>query len=215
LGLCGRGPMVLSSADNRLYANVSPADAPALVRADAEALRDRAIDLGGPFFSKQTRIVLANSGKVDPEKLADYIAMGGYQSLAQVVSAMSPREVVEEVKKSGLRGRGGAGYPTGLKWELVMKQLPQTKYVVCNADEGDPGAFMDRSVLEGDPHRVLEGMAIAGYAVGARQGFIYVRGEYGLPIERLRTAIDQAEREHLLGGRIFDSGFQFRVDLRI
>jgi bidirectional [NiFe] hydrogenase diaphorase subunit len=128
---------------------------------------------------------------------------------------MTPKEVVEEVKKSGLRGRGGAGYPTGLKWELVAKQIQPTKYVVCNADEGDPGAFMDRSVLEGDPHRVLEGMAIAGYAVGAQQGYIYVRGEYGLAIQRLQTAIKQAEREHLLGTRILEQGFQFRIDLRI
>jgi bidirectional [NiFe] hydrogenase diaphorase subunit len=128
---------------------------------------------------------------------------------------MTPREVVEEIKKSGLRGRGGAGYPTGLKWELVAKQIQPTKYVVCNADEGDPGAFMDRSVLEGDPHRVLEGMAIAGYAVGAQQGYIYVRGEYGLAIQRLQAAIKQAEREHLLGVRILEQGFQFRIDLRI
>jgi bidirectional [NiFe] hydrogenase diaphorase subunit len=128
---------------------------------------------------------------------------------------MSPPEVIEQVKRSGLRGRGGAGYPTGLKWELVARQPPGTKYVVCNADEGDPGAFMDRSILEGDPHRVLEGMAIAGYAIGAQQGYIYVRGEYGLAIQRLQTAIKQAEREHLLGSRILDTSFQFRVDLRI
>jgi bidirectional [NiFe] hydrogenase diaphorase subunit len=128
---------------------------------------------------------------------------------------MSPREVIDEVTKSGLRGRGGAGYPTGLKWELVSKQIPQQKYVVCNADEGDPGAFMDRSVLEGDPHRVLEGMAIAAYAVGAQQGYIYVRGEYGLAIQRLQAAIKQAERERLLGNRVLDTGFQFRIDLRI
>ena len=218
MGMCSRGPLVLSAACNRLYGNVAPADAAALVSADpaaTETLADRAIDLDSPFFSKQTRIVLANSGHVDPEKLADYIAAGGYQSLGKALTAMSPRDVVEEVKKSGLRGRGGAGYPTGLKWELVMKQIPQVKYVVRNADEGDPGAFMDRSVLEGDPHRVLEGMAIAGFAVGAQQGFIYVRGEYGLAIQRLQTAIKQAEREHLLGARILDSGFQFRIDLRV
>ena len=218
LGMCSRGPLVLSAAENRLYGNVTPADAPALVRADtagAPALPDRAIDLDAPFYAKQLRIVLANSGRVDPERLADYLAAGGYQSLGKAITAMSPREVLEEVKKSGLRGRGGAGYPTGLKWELVMKQIPQAKYVVCNADEGDPGAFMDRSVLEGDPHRVLEGMAIAGFAVGAQQGYIYVRGEYGLAIQRLQTAIKQAEREHLLGNRILDSGFQFRIDLRV
>ncbi len=216
LGMCSRGPLVLSRADRRLYGNVTPGDAPSLVSAAGDGtLADRAIDLDAPFFSRQTRIVLANSGRVDPEKLSDYIAAEGYQALGKALTAMTQREVVEEVKKSGLRGRGGAGYPTGLKWELVMKQIPQAKYVVCNADEGDPGAFMDRSVLEGDPHRVLEGMAIAGYAVGAQQGYIYVRGEYGLAIQRLQTAIKQAEREHLLGSRILDSGFQFRIDLRV
>ena len=200
LGLCSRGPLVLSEADRRLYGDVTAADAPALVGADAAAraaLEPRAIDLDGPFFAEQQRIVLANSGLVDPEKLTDYIAAGGYQALAKALTEMSTREVIEEVTKSGLRGRGGAGYPTGLKWELVAKQIAQQKYVVCNADEGDPGAFMDRSVLEGDPHRVLEGMAIAAYAVGAQQGYIYVRGEYGLAIQRLQTAIKQAEREHL------------------
>jgi bidirectional [NiFe] hydrogenase diaphorase subunit len=176
LGLCGRGPLVFSTADNRLYGDVTPADAASLLTG---GLTGQTIDLNAPFFSKQVRIVLANSGRVDPEKLADYIAMGGYQSLGKAITSMTPREVVDEVKKSGLRGRGGAGYPTGIKWELVMKQIPQTKFIVCNADEGDPGAFMDRSVLEGDPHRVLEGMAIAGFATGAQQGYIYVRGEYG------------------------------------
>jgi bidirectional [NiFe] hydrogenase diaphorase subunit len=218
MGMCSRGPLVLSSADNRLYGNMAPSEAAALVNpnpAEGQMLSDRAIDLDSPFFSKQMRIVLANSGRVDPEKLADYIAAGGYQSLGKALTGLSPREVVEEVKESGLRGRGGAGYPTGLKWELVQKQISPVKYIVCNADEGDPGAFMDRSVLEGDPHRVLEGMAIAGFAVGAQQGYIYVRGEYGLAIQRLQTAIKQAEREHLLGNRILETGFQFRIDLRV
>ena len=218
LGMCGRGPMVFDAARRQFYGNVSAADAPALASGngiDRQRLAARAIDPDAPFFARQMRIVLANSGRVDPEKLSDYIAAGGYQSLAKALGDMTPREVVEEIKKSGLRGRGGAGYPTGLKWELVAKQLPAAKYVVCNADEGDPGAFMDRSVLEGDPHRVLEGMAIAGYAVGAQQGYIYVRGEYRLAIQRLQTAIKQAEREHLLGSRILEQGFQFRIDLRI
>jgi len=218
MGLCGRGPLVYSTADRKLYGGVTAENASALVsdnELDRMALAPNAIDLETPFFSKQVKIVLANSGRVDPEKLNDYIAVGGYQSLAKALEEMNPRQVVEEIKKSGLRGRGGAGYPTGLKWELVAKQVPTTKYVVCNADEGDPGAFMDRSVLEGDPHRVLEGMAIAGHAVGARQGYIYVRGEYGLAIQRLQTAIKQAEREHLLGARILEQGFQFRIDLRI
>jgi bidirectional [NiFe] hydrogenase diaphorase subunit len=218
MGLCSKGPLVLSSADRHLYGNATAADAPALVSLnpiDRQPLAARAIDLEAPFFTKQTKIVLANSGKVDPEKLADYIAAGGYQSLAKALNDLTPKETVAEVKKSGLRGRGGAGYPTGLKWELVAKQAAPLKYIVCNADEGDPGAFMDRSVLEGDPHRVLEGMAIAGYAVGAQQGYIYVRGEYGLAIQRLQTAIKQAEREHLLGSRVLEQGFQFRIDIRI
>ena len=223
MGLCGRGPLVLDSAEQRLYGNVAAADAPAIVSGTSAAQSDpagrsvdlKSIDLTSPFFTRQTKIVLANSGRVDPEKLTDYIAAGGYQSLAQALEEMTPREVIQEVRKSGLRGRGGAGYPTGLKWELVAKNAAATKYVVCNADEGDPGAFMDRSVLEGDPHRVLEGMAIAGYAVGAQQGYIYVRGEYGLAIQRLQNAIKQAEREHLLGTRILEQGFQFRIDLRI
>jgi bidirectional [NiFe] hydrogenase diaphorase subunit len=218
MGLCSKGPLVLSSADRHLYGNATAADAPALVSPnpiDRQPLAARAIDLEAPFFTRQTKIVLANSGKVDPEKLADYIAAGGYQSLAKALNDLTPKETVAEVKKSGLRGRGGAGYPTGLKWELVAKQAAPIKYVVCNADEGDPGAFMDRSVLEGDPHRVLEGMAIAGYAVGAQQGYIYVRGEYGLAIQRLQTAIKQAEREHLLGSRVLEQGFQFRIDIRI
>jgi bidirectional [NiFe] hydrogenase diaphorase subunit len=218
LGLCSRGPMVLSSADRQIYGNVTPADAPVLVAQGAEArapLADRAIQADDPFYAKQERVVLSGSGRIDPERLADAIAQGGYQALAKALTEMTPREVIETVKQSGLRGRGGAGYPTGLKWELVAKQIPERKFVVCNADEGDPGAFMDRSVLEGDPHRVLEGMAIAGYAVGAQQGYIYVRGEYGLAIQRLQTAIKQAEREHLLGSRVLDTGFQFRIDLRI
>jgi len=218
MGRCARGPLVLRASEQVLYGEATPADAAALASpnlADRSHMRDRHIDLSEPFFSRQMRIVLANRGRVDPERLNDYIAVGGYASLARALTEMKPVEVINEIKKSGLRGRGGAGYPTGIKWELVAKQVPTTKYIVCNADEGDPGAFMDRSVLESDPHRVLEGMAIAGYAVGAQRGYIYIRGEYGLAIQRLQTAIKQAEREHLLGARIFEQGFQFRVDLRI
>jgi bidirectional [NiFe] hydrogenase diaphorase subunit len=218
LGMCSRGPLVLSSADQRLYGGVEADEAAGLAgggTGDGQALASRSIDLQSPFFTKQLRIVLSNSGKVDPEKLSDYIAADGYLALAKALTEMTPRDVLDQVQSSGLRGRGGAGYPTGLKWALVAKQIATPKYVVCNADEGDPGAFMDRSVLEGDPHRVLEGMAIAGYAVGAQQGYIYVRGEYGLAIQRLQTAIKQAERERLLGGRILETGFQFRIDLRI
>jgi bidirectional [NiFe] hydrogenase diaphorase subunit len=218
MGLCSRGPLVRSSKDDALYGNIEPAEAAALVRGaaeDQEKLAPFRIDTTAPFFAKQEKIVLANSGFVDPEKLPDYIAAGGYGALARAITEMSPQEVLEEIKASGLRGRGGAGYPTGLKWELVARQPAQPKYVVCNADEGDPGAFMDRSVLEGDPHRVLEGMAIAGYATGAQQGYIYVRGEYGLAIQRLQAAIKQAEREKLLGNRVLETGFQFRIDIRI
>ncbi len=218
LGLCSKGPLVRSAADGALYGELPPEEGALLVRPnpiDRQRLAAKRLDTNAPFFARQLKIVLANSGQVDPERLADYIAAGGYQALAKAVTEMTPQEVIEEIKRSGLRGRGGAGYPTGLKWELVARQPSPVKYVVCNADEGDPGAFMDRSVLEGDPHRVLEGMAIAGYAVGAQQGYIYVRGEYGLAIQRLQTAIKQAEREKLLGNRVFETGFQFRVDLRI
>ena len=226
MGLCSRGPLVKTSSDQSMFADVKVTDAGAIVKAatglddpkDEEAGKRLAalrLDTDMPFFTRQTKIVLADAGVVDPEKLTDYIAAGGYQALAKVLTEMTPQEIIEEIKTSRLRGRGGAGYPTGLKWELVSRQDAATKYVVCNADEGDPGAFMDRSVLEGDPHRVLEGMAIAGHAVGAQQGYIYVRGEYSLAIQRLQTAIRQAERERLLGSRIFDSNYQFRIDLRI
>jgi len=214
MGMCSRGPLVRTAKGNALYGDVQPGDAAALV-SDPARLAHLRIDTAAPFFIKQKKIVLANSGYVDPEKISDYVAAGGYQAMAKAMTELGPQGVIEEIKKSGLRGRGGAGYPTGLKWELVARQPAGVKYVVCNADEGDPGAFMDRSVLEGDPHRVLEGMAIAAYAVGAQQGYIYVRGEYGLAIQRLQTAIKQAERERLLGNRILDDGFQFRVDLRI
>jgi bidirectional [NiFe] hydrogenase diaphorase subunit len=218
MGLCSKGPLVRSERDDALYGELDPGEAAALIRGTAEdkaQLAPRRIDTSVPFFTRQEKIVLANSGKVDPEKIADYIAAGGYQALAHALTEMKPQDVIEEVKSSGLGGRGGAGYSTGIKWELVARQPASPKYVVCNADEGDPGAFMDRSVLEGDPHRVLEGLALAGYAVGAQQGYIYVRGEYVLAIQRLQTAIKQAEREHLLGNRVLETGFQFRVDVRI
>lgn len=215
MGLCCRGPLVRSSAADVIYAEVKPQDGSALVRGDRSKFEGRVIEPDHPFLAGQRRIILANSGKVDPERIADYFALGGYQSLLRAATEMTPQDIIAEVKKSGLRGRGGAGYPTGLKWELVARQLSPVRYVVCNADEGDPGAFMNRSVLEGDPHRVLEGMAIAGRAVGAQQGYIYARGESPLAIARVQTAIEQAQREGLLGGRVFDSNFHFRIDLRI
>ncbi|HMD48160.1 MAG TPA: NADH-quinone oxidoreductase subunit NuoF, partial [Bryobacteraceae bacterium] len=173
------------------------------------------LDTAMPFFARQQRIVLENSGRIDPERMEDYIAFDGYSALAHVLSEAEPAHVIAEVHKSGLRGRGGAGYPTGLKWGTVSKAAGSPKMVVCNADEGDPGAFMDRSVLESDPHRVLEGMAIAAYAVGANEGYIYVRAEYPLAVDRLKTAIRQAERHGLLGNNICGSNFNFRVHIRL
>ena len=218
MGLCSRGPLVLDSAGHRLYGNVTAADAPAILANDSSGqakLAERSIDLNAPFFTRQKKIVLANSGRLDPERLLDYIAAGGYQSLAKVLEEMTPHDVIEDVRKSGLRGRGGAGYPTGVKWALVAKQPAPTKYVVCNADEGDPGAFMDRSVMEGDPHRVIEGMAIAAYAVGASKGFIYVRAEYPVAVSRLTTALRDARRLGLLGNGICNTAFNFDVEIRL
>jgi bidirectional [NiFe] hydrogenase diaphorase subunit len=215
MGWCSRGPLIRSAASDAVFADVTPGDASAIVRGDSEWFTDRVIKPDHPFYAGQRRLILANSGYSDPERVADYIALGGYRALLRAATELTPAEILTEVKRSGLRGRGGAGYPTGLKWELVARNPSPVKYVVCNADEGDPGAFMNRSVLEGDPHRVLEGMAIAGRAVGAQQGYIYARGESPLAIARIRTALDQAQREGLLGGRVFDSSFHFRIDLRI
>jgi bidirectional [NiFe] hydrogenase diaphorase subunit len=216
LGLCAAGPLVEIADQGRLFEDVSTPEA---FDAVAEALAGRG---GGdlvaerPFFSRQSPVVLENSGHIDPENIDDYLAREGYDALMQAVTQMRPAEVIEEVVRSGLRGRGGAGYPTGLKWTTVAKAPGDAgKYVICNADEGDPGAFMDRSVLESDPQRVLEGMAIAGYAVGASQGFIYVRAEYPLAIKRLKSAISQAERHNLLGSNIADTPFGFTVEVRL
>ena len=202
MGPCSKGPLVKRESDGALFLEVTPEDVPGLVDGvPSPSLEGRRVSFEThPFFAGQLRIVLENAGKVDPERIDSYLAAGGYAGLAKVLTQMKPAEVVTEVTLSGLRGRGGAGYPTGVKWQLVAKHQADTKYVVCNADEGDPGAFMDRSVLEGDPHRVLEGMAIAAYGVGARHGYIYVRGEYGLAITRLQTAIKQAEKERTARG---------------
>jgi len=216
MGLCSQGPLVQVDPDNTLYTHVKPENAPSIVKAlDGGKPTAQVGDPKHPFFTRQRLIVLENSGKIDPERIEAYIAVGGYQSLYFALREMSPQDVVETTIQSGLRGRGGAGYPTGLKWSLVAKTRREQKFVVCNADEGDPGAFMDRSVLESDPHRVLEGMAIAGYAVGATQGYIYVRGEYPLAISRLNTAIRQARKMGMLGSQIFDTAFDFKIDLRI
>lgn len=167
------------------------------------------------FFKFQERIALSNCGHINPEKIEEYIGRSGYFALAKVLNEMSPQDVIDTIKKSGLRGRGGGGFPTGMKWEFALKSQNDQKYVVCNADEGDPGAFMDRSVLEGDPHAVLEAMAIAGYAIGASQGYIYVRAEYPIAVERLNTAIEQARKLGLLGKNIFNKGFDFDIDIRL
>jgi len=216
LGLCSAGPLVAVEPDGVIYKNVKPDDAPEIINSLGGPPIDHLVcDLDQPFFSRQVKIVLANSGIVDPEQIEDYIARGGYQALAKALTEMMPGEVIDEVVASGLRGRGGAGYPTGLKWTTVSKAISDTKYVICNADEGDPGAFMDRSVLESDPHRIIEGMTIAGYAVGASHGFIYVRAEYPLAIDRLKKAIQQATRRNLLGNDIFGTPFNFRIEIRL
>lgn len=216
LRFCGHGPMVATDPEGELYEQVTVETASSIVTAlqGGNAIASRC-NLDHPFFTGQLPIVLENSGQINPERIEDYIARGGYESLYQVLYEMSPTEVVAEMTQSGLRGRGGGGYPTGLKWATVAKMPGEQKYVICNADEGDPGAFMDRSVLESDPHRVLEGMAIAGYAIGANHGFIYVRAEYPLAIQRLLKAIQQAKKYGLLGSQIFESGFDFKIDIRI
>jgi bidirectional [NiFe] hydrogenase diaphorase subunit len=220
MGLCSAGPLVSVETGDQMFAAVTPENAPEIIRS---------MDTGGdplagglhpcptnvPFFQRQKKIVLENSGKIDPERIEDYIAHDGYFALVTAITEMTPLEVIDQVKGSGLRGRGGAGYPTGLKWSTVAKTGEQQKYVICNADEGDPGAFMDRAVLESDPHRVLEGMAIAAYAVGAQKGYIYVRAEYPLAVKHLKTAIKHAERLGLLGNSICGTRFSFHVDIRL
>src|ERR1700686_608954 len=216
MGLYSAGPLVSVRPEGSLYRSVTPGDAPAII----ESLNGTPVDTlicptDRPFFTRQTRIVLANSGEIDPERLEDSIAVGGYQQLAHVLNDLTPGQVIDQISRSGLRGRGGAGYPTGLKWGTVAKTNGSRKFVICNADEGDPGAFMDRSVLESDPHRVLEGMAIAAYAVGASEAYIYIRAEYPLAIKRLQTAIRQAERAKLLGTSILGTSFSLNLHIRL
>ena len=216
MGLCSAGPLVGVETEGRFYANVKPQDAPELLRhLDTGSETLETCPPGMPFFERQTRIVLENSGRIDPERIEDYIANQGYVALVTAITELTPHEIVAQIIASGLRGRGGAGYPTGLKWSTVAKTGEQEKYVICNADEGDPGAFMDRAVMESDPHRVLEGMIIAAYAVGAQKGFIYVRAEYPLAMQRLKIAIRQAERLGLLGSNICHTRFSFHLDLRL
>ncbi|MFN5513819.1 MAG: NADH-ubiquinone oxidoreductase-F iron-sulfur binding region domain-containing protein [Cyanobacteriota bacterium] len=217
---CGRGPLVAVDPQGSFYELVTPAQVDAIVERlqnpDAELTQGLLLgDPEHPFYSSQRPIVLENSGLINPDNIDEYIAVGGYEQLHHCLYELTPEQVVTEITKSGLRGRGGGGYPTGLKWATVAKMPGKQKYVICNADEGDPGAFMDRSVLESDPHRVLEGMAIAAYAVGANHGFLYVRAEYPLAIKRLQKAIQQAKRYGLMGSQVFDASFDFKVEIRV
>ncbi|NDJ76825.1 MAG: NADH-quinone oxidoreductase subunit L [Chloroflexi bacterium] len=216
MGLCAAGPLVSVEPDGVLYERVSVDDAPAIIDAlGKDPVEHIHCPLDIPFFERQQKIVLENSGVVDPESIEDYLTRQGYEALMIALTEMSSAEVIDEVVRSGLRGRGGGGYPTGLKWQTVAKAMGDTKYVICNGDEGDPGAFMDRSVLESDPHRIVEGMVIAAYAVGAQKGYIYVRAEYPLAIERLKLALRQARRHGVLGDNILGTGFNFNIEIRL
>jgi len=219
MGLCAAGPLLRSEPQHTYYRGLTP-EHPEILNAildnlDGKPVPEFALSPELPFFSAQRKIVLENCGEIDPERIEEYIAAGGYEALLNSIATRSPEDVVQEVIHSGLRGRGGGGYPTGLKWSMVAKAPGAQKYVICNADEGDPGAFMDRSVLESDPHRVLEGMILAAYAVGANKGYIYCRAEYPLAVKRLKIAIRQAERLGLLGKRIGESDFGFEIEIRL
>lgn len=227
-GFCEKGPIVKIMPDNTFYTQVTPADAREIVEEhiikgrkvnrllylDPENKKHIADSKHMGFYKKQLRIALRNCGFIDPENIDEYISRDGYEALAKCLTEMTPAQVIEEMKKSGLRGRGGGGFSTGLKWEITRKSVSDVKYVVCNADEGDPGAFMDRSILEGDPHSVIEAMAICGYCIGASFGLVYIRAEYPLAIERLKTAIGQAREYGLLGDNVLDTGFAFDIELR-
>lgn len=228
-GLCALGPIMIVYPDASFYAMVKEEDIPEIVsehllkgRPVERLLYEETVTPSGikalsdtDFYKKQHRIALRNCGVINPEVIEEYIGTGGYQALGKVLTEMTPDEVIQELLDSGLRGRGGAGFPTGLKWKLAKQNDADQKYVCCNADEGDPGAFMDRSVLEGDPHALLEAMTIAGYAIGASQGYIYVRAEYPIAVDRLRIAIAQSREMGLLGDDIFGTGFSFDIDLRL
>ena len=227
-GICAKGPIIKVMPDETIYVSVKPDDAQAIIDEhiikgrkvtkllyrDANTNETVAESKHMNFYKKQMRIALRNCGFINPENIDDYIAREGYQALGKVLTEMSPDQTINEIKQSGQRGRGGGGFSTGLKWELARKSISDEKYVVCNADEGDPGAFMDRSVLEGDPHSVLESMAICGYSIGASNGLIYIRAEYPLAIERLKIAISQAREYGLLGENILGTGFNFDIYLK-
>ncbi len=227
-GLCAKGPIVIIRPEDVFYAMVKPEDVREIVETHIEQgqIVDRLLcqDVDGSkvktldelnFYKKQKRIVLKNCGMINPENIDEYLAFDGYRALEKVLKEMSPEEVIAQMSASGLRGRGGAGFPTGKKWELTAQEQADQKYVVCNADEGDPGAFMDRSILEGDPHTVLEAMTIAGYAIGATKGYIYVRAEYPIAVHRLTIAIQQAREYGLLGENILGSNHSFAIEIRL
>jgi len=228
-GFCEQGPIIKIYPDNVFYVKVTADDVEEIINEhvikgrtverllyhDPQKNQSEAEHRNIPFYQSQIRIALRNCGVIDPEKIEDYIAVRGYEALGQAIYDKKPQEIIDELKKSGLRGRGGAGFPTGLKWELSAKSKGDKKYVLCNADEGDPGAFMDRSILEGDPHSLLEAMAICGRVIGADEGVIYIRAEYPLAVERLRTAIAQAEEMGLLGDNILGSDFSFRISINL
>jgi len=230
LGMCGKGPIMIVNPGYTIYGGVTGKDIPEIIEehivknnpvarlaVEDDHLYNRFFRIFGDvnFFGKQMRVTLRNCGIIDPESIEDYLSVKGYEAIAKILSEMTPGQVVEEVKKAGLRGRGGAGFPTGLKWELTAKEVSEEKYVICNADEGDPGAFMDRSAIEGDPHTILEGMIIGGYAIGAKKGFIYIRAEYPLAIKRLQKAIADARKEGFLGENILGSNFSFDIEIRL
>ena len=227
-GLCSKGPIVIIRPEDTFYSMVKPEDCEEIINTHilGGKIVERLLckELNGevvnrldelPFYKKQKRIALKNCGVINPEDIDEYIAFDGFKALEKVITTMSQDEVIEEISKSGLRGRGGAGFPTGKKWSFVKAENSEQKYVICNADEGDPGAFMDRSILEGDPHSVIEAMTIAGYAIGASKGFIYVRAEYPIAVKRLQIAIEQEREYGLLGKNIFGTDFSFEVEIKL
>lgn len=228
-GLCAEGPIVIVYPEGAFYSKVADSDVKEIVeehllkgRIVKRLLYKESLEEGQirslnevKFYKKQMRIALRNCGVINPENIEEYIAYDGYKALAKVLTEMTPEQVIDWVKRSGLRGRGGGGFPTGLKWEFAAKAPGDVKYVVCNADEGDPGAYMDRSILEGDPHSVIEAMAIAGYAIGSKQGYVYVRAEYPLAVKRLEIAINQAREYGLLGKNILGTDFEFDIEIRL
>ncbi|MDD7645793.1 MAG: NAD(P)H-dependent oxidoreductase subunit E, partial [Ruminococcus bromii] len=230
-GLCALGPIMIVYPEGAFYSRVTPEDVPEIV--EEHLLKGRIVKRllyketvvdndttkslnETRFYEKQMRVALRNCGVINPEVIDEYIALDGYQAIGKILTEkIPPQQVIQTMLDSGLRGRGGAGFPTGLKWKFAAANAADQKYVCCNADEGDPGAFMDRSILEGDPHSVIEAMTIAGYAIGATQGYIYIRAEYPIAVKRLQIAIGQAREYGLLGKNIFDSGFDFDIELRL